>query len=122
MDTYTASNGITVSVHRKQPHLGYALYGPDGTNTLDLGFSHLDTVEMDALREFFQHEATHKPWHAAKEGELWALTVDGKTFVARVGEDDGLFFQDIDRETFTVDLTDYEITAARRIWPEGDPS
>ena len=120
MDTYTASNGITVSVHRRQPHLGYALYGPDGTNTLDLGFSHLNTVEMNALREFFQAEAAHKPWHDAKPGEAWLLTVDGEEIIA---------LRDVD-EDFCTTHSGYRvirynrdgITAGRRIWPEEDPS
>lgn len=64
-----------------------------------------------ALREFFQHEANYRPWHDAKEGEVWVLDLtNGQTHPA-------IFQADAFRDTggsWTVN----EITSARKIWPE----
>lgn len=52
--TFTASNGMIVAPHEKA-YLGYAIYDSEGRNTL-AEYSHLNDNEMNALREFFQHE------------------------------------------------------------------
>lgn len=53
--SFTASNGLVVGPHRARPELGYAIYDGDD-NTLDNAYSHLNSVEMEALRQFFRHE------------------------------------------------------------------
>ena len=66
----------------------------------------------DALREFFEWEASHKPWDDAEDGEIWVLTVDGaeSPYESRCG----YWFKQRKTRATPSD----KITAGRRIWPE----
>ena len=58
-----------------------------------------------------------KPWHDAKPGEVWALSVLGGPLTAYGVSGDGSFHHSQDRERLRGDLVD-EIVDARRLWPE----
>lgn len=60
-----------------------------------------------------------KPWRDAKAGEVWVIQVDGGEEFAALVETfcDTHVFQKPDAESITTTRPD--ITAARRIWPEG---
>lgn len=71
-----------------------------------------------AARAYFEAHPEPKPWHGAKEGELWCLTYeDCQSNALAVANDHG----DIE---FVISASrrvgaEYEhITAGRRIWPE----
>lgn len=81
----------------------------------------LGTVKGLALpvNDLFERAATawrnvsRKPWHDAKPGEVWALTVDGKETAFTLHGD--LFRTGA---LWDIEQTDRHITAGRRIWPE----
>ena len=59
-----------------------------------------------------------KPWHDAKPGEVWALTIGDETFAWGVGDgvDAGKFLYAGGESNIPIRFP--EITAGRRIWPE----
>lgn len=67
-----------------------------------------------AAASYFAAHPLPKPWHDAKPGEVWVLTVDGK-------EDAFKLHGDLFRNgaLWDIEQTDRHITAGRRIWPEG---
>ena len=69
-----------------------------------------------AERYFAAHpdREPHKPWHDAKAGEYWAVTVNGERKLA-YGGPQGLYSV-ADWMVFP----NSDITAGRRIWPEGE--
>lgn len=69
-------------------------------------------IQYQAAAAYFDAHPVKKPWHDAKPGEVWIVTVDGT--------DRALL---VDPRQFTdgnlgYDFTDSGITAARRIYPE----
>lgn len=67
---------------------------------------------------YFVAHPEPKPWHDAKSGEAWVLTVDGEEFPWGVGEG-----ADAGRFVYlgglsNIPLEHPSITAGRRIWPE----
>ncbi|MEI3845356.1 MULTISPECIES: hypothetical protein [unclassified Microbacterium] len=77
-----------------------------------------------AARAYFDAHPERNPWEGAKEGEVWAITVEHAAVRA---EYDGMIAVTVDRGDFVattglmrIDLHDSQITAARRIWPESD--
>ncbi|HLS01623.1 MAG TPA: hypothetical protein VK054_06525 [Beutenbergiaceae bacterium] len=95
-------------------------------------------AEPTAKRYFAAHPEP-KPWHDAKPGEAWALTIDGtehlaQTITGRIA----IYPHDADPEFFIPTLipantigdiwehtwspSDQRITAGRRIWPEPEES
>jgi len=75
----------------------------------------------DALREYFANEP--KPWHDAKPGEVWVLSIEGRPEGPYTIWDNGLG----EMCAYVGDahgwpVTDPAITAGRRIWPEADES
>ena len=74
--------------------------------------TYLDNYEMDALREFFEWEANHKPWEDAEDGEIWALTINGEE--KPYDRHGSMFFPS--HGCAQVDMS--TVTAGRRIWPE----
>jgi len=81
----------------------------------------LDSVPNDgfearaAARAYFEAHPERKPWHDAKTGEVWVITVDGEESAWTVNNKDK--FENPDS---TYELTNPTITAARRIWPVSD--
>lgn len=77
MNEYTASNGAII--HRT----------PDGKLALG-NYSQLDALGEQAWREFFQHEASRKPWDAAQRGDVWLFwnEADSQRALAWRGPDD----------------------------------
>ena len=71
----------------------------------------------EAARAYFAAHSVSKPWHDAKPGEVWALSVLGGPLAAYGVSGDGSFHHSQDRERLRGDLVD-EIVDARRIWPE----
>ncbi len=74
-------------------------------------------IDLQSLAyEYIEAHPDLKPWKAAKPGEVWVLTVDGRedAYVDRVGQ-----FHPI-RPSLVVSIAhDYSrITEGRRIWPE----
>lgn len=75
------------------------------------------TVSMfgRAARAYFAAHPEKKPWHDAKPGEVWVLTLDGKDVAALyLGESCWKYGP----EGLTVYSPGSRITGARRIWPE----
>lgn len=64
-------------------------------------------------RAYFDAHPEKKPWHDAKPGEVWVLTVDGKEGAFKLHG--GLFRTG---NLYDIEQTDRHITAGRRIWPE----
>lgn len=65
---FTALNGVIVH--------------PYSDGVINVGGSHIAREHVEALLEFFAHEAkinTPKPWLMAKEGEVWVLFQKGDT-------------------------------------------
>ena len=99
MDKFTASNGLTVGPH-KEALLGHAIYSPSGLNTLDTAYSHLNSEEMQALREFFRAERDEElgRWRWPDNPSYVVYAKDGGDLV-RVA-------QDADGGAFTVHRRD----------------
>lgn len=81
------------------------------------------TVSMfgRAARAYFAAHPEPKPWHDAKPGEVWVLTVDGyEDMVMTVHESKygGYRFRLTDQDGTIYALDTPAITAGRRIWPE----
>ena len=71
-----------------------------------------------AAKAYFAAHHEPKPWHDAKPGEVWVLTVDGSEYAWGVGT--GV---DVGRFRFVggesnIPVTSADITAGRKIWPE----
>jgi hypothetical protein len=75
---------------------------------------------MAVAREFFAAHPEPKPWHNAKPGEVWVLTLDGDNEQGAVVSNDGEFtMRDSLGYKTPRALSDIgRITAGRRIWPE----
>ena len=113
--TFTASNGIRVIPLSKG--LTFAL--PGSATPSQWG---INQEKVDALREFFQHEANHKPWHDAEQGEIWVLTIGPNTNAYQYSVADSYFEQVGSNGTKGIPALSTGITAGRRIWPEESPS
>jgi len=75
----------------------------------------------DAARAYFDAHPEKRPWHDAKAGEVWAVTVDGREFAAKVNTDSGFpRFIALDHDLTYGPRAGF--TAGRRIWPEEGPS
>lgn len=72
----------------------------------------------DAAHDYFAAHPVRKPWHDAKPGEVWAVTVGGEEAIMTVFESQhgGNRFRrnDHDGTVFSLESP----TAGRRIWPE----
>lgn len=94
--------------------------------TGDTFFLHRDFLEGEdeptrAARAYFAAHPDPDPWHDAKPGEVWLLTIDGEELAATAMEDPhgtfgGLSFLTAPRGAFGREAT--AITAGRRLWPE----
>lgn len=70
----------------------------------------------ESARRYFAAHPEPKPWHDAKPGEAWVITVGGTempALVARKTHEDPLVFK---TGFFEHDLTSPRITAGRRVW------
>lgn len=73
-----------------------------------------DMLFPAAAKAYFDAHPERKPWHEAKEGEVWLLTLPNSTQAWFVN---GAYFQST--KTLTNIALDYErITDGRRIWSE----
>jgi len=110
--TFTASNGMRV--WRQGTSVRVQGVFPDPLV--------IPGLDSDALREFFEHEANHKPWHDAKSGEVWVLTVDGVESAFYPSKSLDRCFTPVAPNSGTTAIPfDWpEITDARRIYPEAD--
>lgn len=101
--------------------------GRNATVFLDEAFlqiwEHVEPLKPDLAAIAARYFAAHperKPWHDAKEGEVWAVTtrtgptVD-ETALTVVTLIEGLFFEDPVTNTF-ISVTG-DIVSARKIWP-----
>lgn len=72
----------------------------------------------EVAKAYFDAHPVKKPWHGAKPGEVWEVTVQGdRTPTAlTVIEEQGLFFYD-PVEDIRIHVKGF-ISLARRIWPE----
>lgn len=76
-----------------------------------------DTI-WRAARAYFAAHPEPKPWHNAKPGEVWVLTVGGEQIPCSV-EATGPDFVPLAHEFWaTLARGSERITAGRRIWPE----
>lgn len=80
----------------------------------DIGTRNPDHPSTKAARAFFDAHPERKPWHDAKPGEVWAVTIDGVERALLVEHEQ---FTDGNEGWY---FAEPEITAARRIWPESD--
>jgi len=73
-------------------------------------------------RAYFDAHPEPKPWHDAKPGEVWVLTVDGSEEFPCSVSPSGPDFEPIAHPVWaTLARGSDRITSARRIWPE-EPS
>jgi hypothetical protein len=81
-------------------------------------YSNIFPRESAAARAYFDAHPVPKPWHDAKPGEVWVLTVDGEEFAwgAGTGGWSGRFIMAADGSEIPLD--NESVTAGRRIWPE----
>lgn len=77
-----------------------------------------------AARAYFDAHPEPKPWHDAKPGDVWALTVDGEESAFYPSKSLDRAFTPVKPESgrTAVSFDSFEITAGRRIWPDGDAS
>ena len=78
----------------------------------------------EAAAAYFDAHPEPKPWHDAKPGDVWALTVDGEESAFYPSKSLDRAFTPVKPESgrTAVSFDSFEITAGRRIWPEGDES
>lgn len=114
MNEFVASNGVKVWRNAASGRIRFMGDPVDLDNLREklsgdhLGFS---PAAEKALIEFVNYEANHKPWHDAKEGDVWVLELtNGQTHPA-------IFQADAFRDTGGA-WTANEIANARKIWPE----
>jgi hypothetical protein len=72
---------------------------------------------------YFDAHPEPKPWHDAKPGEVWELTIGAGVRRVFVHDDESAAIGDraaITPDGKFVELDSPDITAGRRIWPEGD--
>lgn len=102
---FKASNGQTVQLI--EDSLG--VFVIEGTQWCS---PRINTAELTALREFFEYEASRKPWDDAEHGEIWALTVDGVEDAYDRMHD--CWF----KNGSSIRMHPDTVTAGRRIWPD----
>ena len=91
-----------------------------------LRFETADPGYSRAARAYFDAHPERKPWHDAKEGEVWVVTrppfvhhlvpqpsVETVRYVTSTGK-----FGDVTSRQMAFEINDPHITEARRIWPE----
>lgn len=86
----------------------------DGSMSYQHREDHSFTDVSHAAREWFDAHPAKKPWHDAVQGEAWVLTWHGEEVAAVV---DGMCFET--SQAF-IEITSEDISAGRKIWPEGD--
>lgn len=90
------------------------------------GVKRHDDAHADAARAYFDAHPERKPWHDAKPGEHWSLTVEGveREYVAILspGRDGDYvrFFPIADAKAVTLGATDPVITDGRRVGQEDE--
>jgi len=105
--------GEAVRIVRERPfHVWYPVHR--GTTS--------DSEQFRAARAYFDAHPVRKPWHDAKPGEIWVLSVDGRDVPCRVTPTGPDFEPLEDPDWATIARGSDRITSARRIWPEGGES
>ena len=66
---------------------------------------------------YFAAHPEKKPWHDAREGEIWALTIGPNTNAYQYSVSDSYFEQVGSNGTKGIPALSNSITAGRRIWP-----
>lgn len=74
----------------------------------------------EAARAYFEAHPERKPWHDAKPGQVWALTVDGAESAFYPSKSLARAFTPVAPETgrTAVSMDSFEITDGRKIWPK----
>lgn len=75
----------------------------------------------EAARAYFEAHPESKPWHDAKAGEVWVLTIDGEDVPLRTiydGRNVRFFPLDDNSDAITYGVRSSGITDGRKIWPE----
>ena len=75
-------------------------------------------VECPAAQAYFDTHPEPKPWHDAKPGEVWEITIHGRRHGGVVASGGFLSTVTSDGDAILFDLSDRSVTAGRRIWPE----
>lgn len=88
------------------------------------GVGACDDEMLTAVQAYFDAHPDPKPWHDARPGEVWVLTVDGEESAFYPSKSLDRAFTPVKPETgrTAVAFDSFEITDGRRIWPEGDAS
>lgn len=77
------------------------------------------TAEYQAAYAYFGAHPERKPWHSAKPGEIWVLTIDDSEQVVSAVQQYEKDFNPISHPIYATFANGSErITAGRRIWPE----
>lgn len=92
-------------------------------NTWSYDLEHLRDTKgepWDAARAYFDAHPEPKPWHDAKEGEVWVVTKEDTEgeFAAVVSDPRVTGCTSFDAAAISFPVTDPRITAGRRIWPQ----
>jgi hypothetical protein len=99
------SDGVSYSWNRLSVTLPY------GQGCAELQF-------QPVAREFFTAHPEPKPWHDAKDGEVWALGLGGGYHAESVAVTGGKFVHGVKNAVRVWEITDPGIDYGKRIWPE----
>lgn len=127
MNEFKGSSGAVVTVS----HEGLSVRSVGGGTRIEIRNPSI----LTALSEYFlavrdgtvEAHPEPKPWHLAKPGEIWRLTITDRWITSAglifhvIGDKHGRFARpQISGKQMEYDLTAPQITAGRRIWPEAD--
>lgn len=108
-----------------EPRSGVRVVHESSGRSRDIGRSIVDACEStvstfgQAARAYFEAHPERKPWHDAKSGEIWVLTIDGSERVVSVVQQYEKDFNPISHPIYATFANGSEhITEARKIWPE----
>lgn len=104
------------------PEAGFVmvLHEPTAKTTVyERAWHRIDSDADVAARAYFDAHPETKPWEDAISGEVWELTLrDGSKHLARAGFGDFSHLFEFTAD-FSMSKKHMDITAGRRVWPEG---
>lgn len=119
---YPSPAGYMVTV-LKEPNGNSGQFDREQFSGMMAGFETSDPGYSRAAHAYFEAHPERKPWEDAKHGEVWLVSIDDAPETPMTVEHEAF---DFPRFIEPIEGMSYGpkagITAARRIWPEGDAS